>query len=99
MTAILNEHPAQRLVRNLYPAEIPALPFISSLMVKIGQAVDSVDNGVRLLEQEELVGVFPERLLFAGGDIVTGGATVILAMGAGRNAASAIDGYLTTGEW
>ncbi len=66
MTAILNEHPAQRLVRNLYPAEIPALPFISSLMVKIGQAVDSVDNGVRLLEQEELVGVFPERLPLLG---------------------------------
>ena len=37
--------------------------------------------------------------VFAGGDIVTGGATVILAMGAGRNAASAIDDYLTTGEW
>ena len=37
--------------------------------------------------------------VFAGGDIVTGGATVILAMGAGRNAASAINDYLTTGEW
>ncbi len=37
--------------------------------------------------------------VFAGGDIVTGGATVILAMGAGRNAASAIDEYLTAGEW
>ncbi len=32
--------------------------------------------------------------VFAGGDIVTGGATVILAMGAGRTAASAIDEYL-----
>jgi glutamate synthase (NADPH) small chain len=32
--------------------------------------------------------------VFAGGDIVTGGATVILAMGAGRTAASAIDKYL-----
>ncbi len=37
--------------------------------------------------------------VFAGGDIVTGGATVILAMGAGRKAAKGIDGYLTTGEW
>lgn len=42
----------------------------------------------------------PETLLtskpgvFAGGDIVTGGATVILAMGAGRRAAQAIDDYL-----
>ena len=34
--------------------------------------------------------------VFAGGDIVTGGATVILAMGAGRRAAGAIDEYLRT---
>ena len=32
--------------------------------------------------------------VFAGGDIVTGGATVILAMGAGRTAAKAINDYL-----
>jgi len=31
---------------------------------------------------------------FAGGDIVRGGATVILAMGDGKQAAAAIDGYL-----
>ena len=37
--------------------------------------------------------------VFAGGDIVIGAATVILAMGAGRNAARAIDEYLKTGEW
>ncbi|NIP24500.1 MAG: glycerol acyltransferase, partial [Phycisphaerae bacterium] len=28
--------------------------------VKMGQAMASVENGTRLLEQEELVGVFPE---------------------------------------
>lgn len=33
--------------------------------------------------------------VFAGGDAVTGAATVILAMGAGRKAAAAIDAYLT----
>ncbi len=33
--------------------------------------------------------------VFAGGDIVTGGATVILAMGAGKKAAEAIDKYLS----
>ncbi len=33
--------------------------------------------------------------VFAGGDAVTGAATVILAMGAGRRAAAAIDAYLT----
>jgi len=37
--------------------------------------------------------------VFAGGDIVTGSATVILAMGAGRRAAKSIDDYLTSGEW
>ncbi len=37
--------------------------------------------------------------VFAGGDIVTGAATVILAMGAGRKAAGSIHEYLTTGKW
>lgn len=37
--------------------------------------------------------------VFAGGDIVTGGATVILAMGAGRRAAASIEEWLETGEW
>lgn len=40
-----------------------------------------------------------KRGVFAGGDIVTGGATVILAMGAGRQAAKSIDQFLRTGEW
>jgi NADPH-dependent glutamate synthase beta subunit-like oxidoreductase len=41
------------------------------------------------------------RGVFAGGDIVTGGATVILAMAAGRRAASAIDHWLQgdRAEW
>jgi glutamate synthase (NADPH) small chain len=37
--------------------------------------------------------------VFAGGDIVTGAATVIEAMGAGRTAAAAINEYLKTGVW
>jgi hypothetical protein len=36
--------------------------------------------------------------VFAGGDIVTGGATVILALGAGRRAAKAIAAYLKGGK-
>jgi glutamate synthase (NADPH/NADH) small chain len=40
-----------------------------------------------------------KRGVFAGGDIVTGGATVILAMGAGRKAAASVHEYLTTGVW
>ena len=35
--------------------------------------------------------------VWAGGDIVTGAATVILAMGAGRRAADSIDNYLKWG--
>jgi glutamate synthase (NADPH/NADH) small chain len=37
--------------------------------------------------------------VFAGGDIVTGAATVILAMGAGKKAAYSIDEYIRTGKW
>ncbi|TWT75663.1 Glutamate synthase [NADPH] small chain [Posidoniimonas polymericola] len=40
-----------------------------------------------------------KRGVFAGGDIVSGAATVILAMGAGRTAAASIHEYLTTGDW
>jgi glutamate synthase (NADPH/NADH) small chain len=40
-----------------------------------------------------------KRGVFAGGDIVTGGATVILAMGAGRKAALSIHNFLTSGQW
>jgi glutamate synthase (NADPH/NADH) small chain len=40
-----------------------------------------------------------KRGVFAGGDIVTGGATVILAMGAGRTAAASIHDYLSSGVW
>ncbi|MGD0016478.1 MAG: NADPH-dependent glutamate synthase [Verrucomicrobiia bacterium] len=40
-----------------------------------------------------------KRGVFGAGDIVTGAATVILAMGAGRKAAKSIDEYLRTGTW
>jgi glutamate synthase (NADPH/NADH) small chain len=40
-----------------------------------------------------------KRSVFAGGDIVLGAATVILAMGQGRKAAQAINEYLATGVW
>ena len=44
-------------------------------------------------------GATTKRGVFAGGDIVTGGATVILAMGAGRRASAAIDRYVRSGDW
>jgi glutamate synthase (NADPH/NADH) small chain len=40
-------------------------------------------------------GATTRKGVFAGGDAVTGAATVILAMGAGRKAALAIDNYLS----
>jgi glutamate synthase (NADPH/NADH) small chain len=40
-----------------------------------------------------------KRGVFAGGDIVSGSATVILAMGAGRSAARSIHEYLKSGQW
>ena len=48
-----------------------------------------------ILVDEETMKTSKEGV-FAGGDIVTGGATVILAMGAGRKAANAINEYLMT---
>ena len=44
---------------------------------------------------EEATGLTSRPGVFAGGDAVTGAATVILAMGAGKTAADAIDAYLT----
>jgi len=37
--------------------------------------------------------------VFAGGDIATGAATVILAMGAGKRSARAMDEYMKTKTW
>ncbi len=46
-----------------------------------------------ILTQDE-TGLTSREGVYAGGDAVTGAATVILAMGAGKNAAQAIDAYL-----
>jgi glutamate synthase (NADPH/NADH) small chain len=47
----------------------------------------------------DTVGKTNKKGVFAGGDIVTGAATVILAMGAGKIAAKAMDEYIKTGSW
>lgn len=49
------------------------------------------------IEAEEATGKTKKAKVWAGGDIVTGAATVILAMGAGRTAADSIHQYLTWG--
>lgn len=43
---------------------------------------------------EEPTGLSSKQGVYAGGDVVTGAATVILAMGAGKDAAKAIDTYI-----
>lgn len=58
--AVLDEHPAKRLVRTLYATWFPTLPFFSAMFTKCGQALATEENGIRLLEQDELVAVFPE---------------------------------------
>jgi 1-acyl-sn-glycerol-3-phosphate acyltransferase len=59
-SSILFDHPAQRLVRTLYAAWFPTLPFFSTVFVKCGQVLATEENGVGLLEQDQLVAVFPE---------------------------------------
>jgi 1-acyl-sn-glycerol-3-phosphate acyltransferase len=59
-TGIMNNHPAKRLVRTLYATWFPTLPFISDFLTKCGQVLATEDNGIRLLEDEELVAVYPE---------------------------------------
>lgn len=49
------------------------------------------------INTEEETGKTSKKGVWAGGDIVTGSATVILAMGAGRIAANSIHSYLTWG--
>jgi glutamate synthase (NADPH/NADH) small chain len=57
-------------------------------------------NKRNYIEADPLTQRTSRRGVFAGGDIVTGSATVILAMGAGRRAAKSIHEYLTgSGAW
>ncbi len=60
---------------------------------------DLKTNKWNYIVTDEVTGRTSKRGVFAGGDIVTGGATVILAMGAGRKAAASMHDYLTTGVW
>lgn len=52
-------------------------------------------NKRKCLIAEEETGLTTREGVYAGGDAVTGAATVILAMGAGKKAAKAIDEYLS----
>lgn len=53
----------------------------------------------RTIKTDPETGRTSKKGVFAGGDVATGAATVIQAMGAGKIAARGIRAYLETGEW
>jgi len=93
------------------PVEVPGSEHIipvEVVIMAIGQGPNPIlthsTEGLSLrrsgnIEADPETGKTSRKGVFAGGDIVTGAATVILAMGAGRKAAAAIDEYLKTGKW
>ncbi len=52
-----------------------------------------------VIQVESETGRTTRKSVFAGGDSITGGATVILAMGQAKIAAAAMHEYLMNGEW
>ena len=55
-------------------------------------------NKWKCIVADEETGLTTKEGVYAGGDAVTGAATVILAMGAGKKAAAAIDEYLSNNK-
>ena len=92
------------------PVEVPNSNFrikMDAVVCAIGNSpnplVPSTTPGLETTRRGTLVadpetGKTTRDRVWAGGDIVTGAATVILAMGAGRKAARAINEYLETGK-
>jgi glutamate synthase (NADPH/NADH) small chain len=89
------------------PVAIPGEEFdirVDTVVFAVGQGanplIQSSTPDLAVTKRGTLVadenGATPKPGVFAGGDIVSGGATVISAMGAGRRAARAIDRYLNT---
>lgn len=92
------------------PMRVPDSEFVlkaDAVIEAIGQGPNTVllstvpglqRNAKGYIEIDEATGQTSIEGLFAGGDIVTGAATVILAMGAGKIAAKGIDQYLQKKE-
>ena len=89
------------------PVPVPGSEFVldvGTVIVAIGQSPNPlIKKSVPELQTQKWGGIIADEEtgatsipgVFAGGDAVTGAATVILAMGAGKNAAKAIDAYLS----
>ena len=89
------------------PVEVPGSEFVldvDCVVISIGTSpnplIKSTTEGLEVNRHggiivEEETGKTTKAGVYAGGDAVTGAATVILAMGAGKTAAKAIDEYLT----
>jgi glutamate synthase (NADPH/NADH) small chain len=69
----------------------------SPLVPKSTHGLETNKHGYILADQT--TGKTTKKGVWSGGDIVTGAATVIEAMGAGRKAAQSMDAYLRTGQW
>jgi len=87
------------------PVEVPNSEFVldvDTVIMSLGTSpnplISSTTAGLDINKRACLVanedGLTTKEGVYAGGDAVTGAATVILAMGAGKKAASAIDEYL-----
>jgi len=88
------------------PVEIPGSEFtidVDTVIMSLGTSpnplISSTTKGLETNRRKCIVaaeenGQTSKEGVFAGGDAVTGAATVILAMGAGKNAAAGIDEYL-----
>ncbi len=89
------------------PVEVPGSNFtiqLDAVIMAIGTSpnplIKSTTKGLDVNSRggiivEEDTGATTRKGVYAGGDAVTGAATVILAMGAGKTAAAAIDNYLS----
>jgi len=89
------------------PVEIKGSEFIldvDTVIMSLGTSpnplISSTTKGLDITKRQCLVadeetGLTTKEKVYAGGDAVTGAATVILAMGAGKKAAKAIDEYLS----
>jgi len=77
------------------PADIVVIAIGTSpnpIIFKGSEGLDQNKRGTVVADEE--TGATSKCGVFAGGDVVTGAATVISAMGAGKKAAKAIDDYL-----